>query len=87
MELLREALKHHCRTQRFLPLPVDVSDAIAAVKERRAARVAAVHRYTPCGECIDGLIFEEVIRDGALRRQARDCECKRQWRAERPTVA
>jgi hypothetical protein len=83
IDLLRDALRHHCRTQRFLPLPVDVSDAIAAVKKRKVEERLGAFPYVACSRCIDGLLVEEIEKDGVMRRQARECDCKKQWRASR----
>lgn len=83
IDLLRDALRHHCRTQRFLPLPVDVSDAIDVVKKQKAEARLGAFPFVCCNRCMDGLLVEEIERDGKMCRQARECDCKRQWRASR----
>jgi hypothetical protein len=83
IDLLRDGLRHHCRTARFLPLPVDVSDAIAAVKKQKAEARLGAFPFVACDRCLDGLLVEEVEKDGKTRRQARECPCKTQWRTSR----
>src|SRR5579862_3612464 len=54
LELVKAALIRHCRTQRFLPLPVDVEDGIDAVIAERKAAIAPSTKFEHCTNCVDG---------------------------------
>jgi hypothetical protein len=47
--------------------------------KRAKPRPAPKHRFVPCSLCADGLIIEDVHRNGEWIREGRRCGCLKAW--------
>jgi hypothetical protein len=86
--MLRAGLERHCSTAKFLPVPSDVTDAIAIVKREREVAAAAANKFVPCAHCFDGWMFRpKVSITGVPSQEAYRCACYEDWRTARAMSA
>jgi hypothetical protein len=74
LDLVRDSLQRHCRTQRYLPLPADVRDGVETIMQERAAAAKAaagelwtVERYRTARDF--DVFLTEQIEAGKLREE------------------
>jgi hypothetical protein len=68
--------------QRFFPHPSQIAEELEELMAKERQELLKAHPFKPCSRCMEGMLVEEVERDGKWRREARECECKRQWRRD-----